>query len=161
MRLPSHSHTCQCTDVDSCDSTDEEVKELVQLQQVYDKTAYEGPDDMPAHLADRFIQILTPLVRYHTVLAETLTECGVLTIMNAIRDERYNYPQTDSPLPEATRKAMRQKICDDMQSALSERMYISAQAKLLRENPGEMYTHQPSQTRRPIRRRPSWMATGG
>ncbi|KAI0084667.1 hypothetical protein BDY19DRAFT_970526 [Irpex rosettiformis] len=131
------------------------------LQKEYDEKRRSISEERPSYLVVRFIQILTPLARYHTVLTQTLNECGILTILSAIRDGRYHYPETDNPIPEAARKAIEVNICDDMLSALSERIYIAAQAKLLLENPGEMYTHEPSQTRRPIRRRPSWMATGG
>ena len=137
------------------------MEQIQILQNEYDNRTHTPEDDSQVYLVLHFIHIMTPIARYHTVLAETLNECGILTLLSAIRDQRYNYPQTNNQTSDATRIAESQKICDEMQNAISERMYISNQAKLLHENPGEMYTHEPTQTRRPIRRRPSWMATGG
>ena len=104
---------------------------------------------------------MTPLARYSTILAQTLCETGILTLLTALRDGWYVLPETDSSISEAARISTRRELCTVMLSALSERTYLAAQTRIMNERPAEMYMHAPSQSKPAIRRRPSWMATGG
>ncbi|KAI0338312.1 hypothetical protein BDW22DRAFT_1432565 [Trametopsis cervina] len=141
--------------------TKSEEDQIKDVQRTYEEAKYTSAENLPPHLVDRFLQVMTDIARYSTIIAQALCDAGVLTLVSSIRDGWHNHPSVEDEIPPQSRKQYRQAICDNMTGALSERLYIASQAKLLHESPGQLYTHAPGQSRAYVRRRPSWMATGG
>ncbi len=132
------------------------------MQETYATYAYEDPADLPPHLVDRFISSITELARHDTTLAEALIKAGIVSLVSVIRDERYEYPPAEDVVPPHVRKIFRERMCEDAFNALQERTYLTAQKRLLYENPVRLPAPSaPASTMSRHRGRPSWMATGG
>ncbi|GJE92321.1 hypothetical protein PsYK624_084750 [Phanerochaete sordida] len=142
-----------------------ETPTLQALQATYAGAAYRSrapAASLPPHLADRTILVLTALARWRTPLAQGAADAGAVALLAAVRAGRYPYAAhgpADDPHPPHVRALLRARAVEDAFRALSERMYLAAQAARVREGAdGEGLAQAP-----PPRRmaRPSWMATGG
>lgn len=132
------------------------------LQVTYTEAAYESQAALPAHHLDHFIAFATLLARQKTQIAQGLCDAGIMQLVDAIRNGWYPYLPAQDFEPPEVRKMLRQRMCDDALKVLSERLYLAAQAQLLYQSPSR--TTPPVSTAagsRRLRRRPSWMATGG
>jgi hypothetical protein len=142
-------------------SEEYEAKKMIDLQRTYDKVAYTSSEILPTYLVERFIQIMTPLAQYSIVLTQALCETGILTLLAALRNGWYIFPETDNIIPEPSQTYTRSALCNEMFNALSERMYLAAQSRIVQERSEEINTHALNQPKPIVRKRPSWMATGG
>lgn len=139
---------------------DEEKAENLELQSTYSTAAYESPVLLPAHLLDHFLIFTTSLARQKTALAQGLCDAGIMQLIDAVQHGWYPYLETEDLEPRDVRKMLRQRMCEDALKALSERLYLAAQAQILYQTPIQRpLAEEPSRAR--LRRRPSWMATGG
>lgn len=138
--------------------TDEQEAAHIALQTTYSKAAYESPARLPAHMVDRFIAICTPLAKHKTAVAQGLIDAGIMTLMDAAKRGWYPYPGAEDYEPPQVRRMLRDRMCTDALAALSERLYLAAQAQVM-GGALHMQSHAASSNR--VRRRPSWMAMGG
>lgn len=150
------------------DSDDDEGSMLLDFQAVYTDAAYRSQlpsASLPPHLPDRAILVFTSLARRSSPLAHALCDAGLLMLLRAVRDGWYPYGalgDAEDIEPPSVRTMLRERMVEDGFSALSERMYLAAQAVRVREGAdGQGLEPLPPPARARVRRRPNWMATGG
>lgn len=144
-------------------STDIESIELAKLQKTFEEAAYEDPTDLPAHLTDRFITIVVDLARHQTPITQGLCDAGIIQLLTSIRDGWYKYPNAPDLEPPHVRKLLRERMCENAFKALSEKMYLASQVRRMYAavDAPPLPPQEPAPPAPRIRRRPSWMATGG
>lgn len=128
------------------------------IQALHTEVAYEKRKEVSPFVVDHFLQAMTDIARYSTSVAQALCDAGIITTISATRDGWYSYPEAEDYLDADVRRTVQKNLSSDMLEALSERMYIAAHVQQL-NNPTDVLTG--NYTRPAVRRRPSWMATGG
>lgn len=148
--------------------TDDEKTALCKVQRLYTDAAYRSTqpaDALPPHLADRAVLVFTALARLRTPLAQAACDAGLVMLLRAMRDGWYPYAAhgpAEELQPPAVRAMLRARAIEDAFQALSERMYLAAQASRVRQAAdGDGPLPAPAVPPPRVRRRPSWMATGG
>ena len=89
---------------------------------MYSAAANMDKRPLPAHLVDQFITIAVGLARRKTALAQALQDAGVVTLLTAIREGTYEYPNAPDLVPPSVRVVVRRQMCTDAFDVLSSRL---------------------------------------